>query len=124
MIVYILLLIILANMQGKSFRAEIKLLCYFVYYFIISVFSLSFATVIIRNVSQDRRLFMEYFNCQSFGVDPNNPCVLEVDRHWSLITSVILSILFMFAPYITMVYIVPVDKLKEKWQMWIKKSRP
>ena len=111
-------------MQGKSFRAEIKLLCYFVYYFIISVFSLSFATVIIRNVSQDRRLFMEYFNYQSFGVDPNNPCVLEVDRHWSLITSLILSILFMFAPYITMVYIVPVDKLKEKWQMWIKKSRP
>ena len=124
MIVYILLLIILANMQGKSFRAEIKLLCYFVYYFIISVFSLSFATVIIRDVPQDRRLFMEYFNCQSFGVDPNNPCVLEVDRHWSLITSVILPILFMFAPYITMVYIVPVDKLKEKWQMWIKKSRP
>ena len=67
---------------------------------------------------------MEYFNCQSFGVDPDNPCVLEVDRHWSLITSLVFSILFMFAPYITMVYIMPVDKLKEKWQMWIKKVGP
>ena len=116
--------IILTNMQGKSFRAETKLLCYLVYFSITSVFSLSFATVIIRNVSQDHRLFMEYFNCQSFGVDPDNPCVLEVDRHWSLIISLIYSILFMFAPYITMVYIIPVDKLKEKWQIWIKKSRP
>ena len=66
---------------------------------------------------------MKYFNCQSFGVDPDNPCVLEVDRHWAQIAALIVGILLMLAPYIMMIYIVPVDKFKEKWQMWIKKSR-
>ena len=67
---------------------------------------------------------MEYFNCQSFGVDPDKPCVLEVDRRWAQITALVVKILLMLAPYVTMVYIVPVDKFKEKLQMRIKKSGP
>ena len=117
------MVIILANMQGKSFRAETKLLCYLVYFCISTIIGLSFVTVVVRNTPKDRKLFMEYFTCQSFGVDPDNPCVLEVDRRWAQITALIVYIWLMFAPYVTMIYIVPVDKFKEKWQMWIKKSR-
>ena len=117
------MVIILANMQGKSFRAETKLLCYLVYVCISTVIGLSFVTVVVRNTPKDRKLFMEYFNCQSFGVDPDNPCVLEVDHRWVQIINLIVGILLMLAPYVTMIYIVPVDKFKEKCQMWIKKSR-
>ena len=112
-------------MQGKSFRAETKLLCFFIYFSISSIISLTFITVILRNAPQDQTLFMKHFNCQSFGVDPNKPCVLiEVDRLGVQIISLMIGTLFMFSPYIVMVYIMPVDKFKEKWQVWTKKSRP
>ena len=109
-------------MQEKNFRAETKLLCYLVYYSISTIIGLSYVTVVIKNAPKDRELFMEYFNCQSFGVDPDKPCVLEVGRRWAQITSLIVYILSMFAPYVTMIFIIPVDKFKEKWQMWIKNS--
>ena len=40
-------------MQGKSFRAETKLLCYLVYFSISTIIGLSFVTVIVRNTPKD-----------------------------------------------------------------------
>ena len=65
--ILIIMVIILANQQGKSFRAETKLLCYLVYFSISTVIGLSFVMVIVRNTPKDRKVFMEYFNCQSFA---------------------------------------------------------
>ena len=65
--ILIIMAIILANQQGKSFRAETKLLCYLVYFSISTVIGLSFVMVIVRNTPKDRKVFMEYFNCQSFA---------------------------------------------------------
>ena len=111
-------------LQANNFTAESKLMCFFVYFSITAVISFSALTVGLRNVSQNQQLFVRYFECQSFGVDPNNPCILEVDRRRDQALTFMFAVLLMFAPYTVMVYVVPVDKLKEKWQSWIKKSAP
>ena len=74
----------------------------------------------LENVSRDQELFIEYFECQSHGTDPDKPCILEVDRHSHHTLALIVAALFMFAPYILMTYIIPVDKFKEKLQPCVK----
>ena len=112
---------IILFMQEINFRAESKLMCFFMYFSITAVISLSLVTVGLRNISQNQQLFVKYFECQSFGVDPNKPCILEVDHRLDQAFILMFTVLLMFAPYATMVYIIPVDKFKEKWQQWMKK---
>lgn len=70
------------------------------------------------NSSQDKQAFTKYFNCEAFGVDSSKPCVIEVDRRRDQALLIVSSTMFVFAPYVTLIYIVPVDKIKEKWGMW------
>ena len=79
-------------------------------------------TVGLRNISQNQQLFVKYFECQSFGMDPDKPSVLEVDRRQDQAFILMFTVLLMLAPYAMMIYIIPVDKFKEKWQQWMKRS--
>ena len=110
-------------MQGNNFRAESKLLCFFIYFSVTTVISLTVVSLGLGKKSQDQQLFIRYFKCQSFGVDPVNTCVLEVDRRWDQALTLMFSTLIMFAPYVMMIYIIPVDKFKEKWQIWIQRNK-
>ena len=53
--------------------------------------------------------------CEAFGSDPDDPCVLEVDRHRDHAFTILAIIVHSFAPCVALVYIVPVDKVKAQW---------
>jgi hypothetical protein len=47
--------------------------------------------------------------CEAIGFDPDNPCVLEVDRHRDHALDILAFTIQSFAPCIALVYIIPVD---------------
>ena len=104
-------------MQGHNFKAESKLLVFFLYFAIAVALSLIFFTIGSRNIAQYQQGFMDYFVCEAFGVDPDNPCVFEVDRRGDQAFTIASYAMYALGPYVTLVYIVPVDKVKEKWRV-------
>ena len=62
--------------------------------------------------------------CEAFGSDPDNPCTLEVDRHRDHALIILaLSTIQNFAPYVALVYIIPVDKVKARWNKLFTNSK-
>ena len=53
--------------------------------------------------------------CEAFGLNPDNPCILEVDRHIDYALTVLAGIVINLAPYVALVYIIPLDKVKAQW---------
>jgi hypothetical protein len=53
--------------------------------------------------------------CEAFGSDPDNPCVLELDRHRDHALDILALTIQSFAPCVALVYIIPVDKVKARW---------
>ena len=103
------------NFSQRSYiRAEMKLLCFFFYFCFAAIFS--YTVLVIggfHSILQDTLLFLQYFSCEAYGVDPSSPCVLEVDRRQDQSLILLSNIMLIFAPYITLIYIVPVNKVKD-----------
>ena len=53
--------------------------------------------------------------CEALGLDPDDLCVLEVDRHTDHALTIVAIIVQSIAPCVTLVYIIPVDKVKNQW---------
>ena len=63
-------------------------------------------TIGLRNTSRYQQGFNDYFMCEAFGLDPDNPCTLEVERHRDHALTILALTIQNFAPYVALVYIV------------------
>jgi hypothetical protein len=61
--------------------------------------------------------------CEAFGFDPDNPCVLEVDRHRDHALTILAITVQNLAPCVALVYIIPVDKVKAQWNKLLTNSK-
>ena len=55
---------------------------------------------------------MDYFICEAFGTNINDPCVFAVNRRGIQAIATATYGMYMIGPYATLVFIVPMDKLK------------
>ena len=101
-------------LQGRSFTAEFKLL-WFLFYFSFAT-SCGFALIGARSgkLQQNQQLYFDYFFCETFGIDPDNPCVLDVDGYVDQSLRIATNATFTFTPYIILIYILPVGRLVRK----------
>ena len=91
----------------------------FVFYFaFVNTFSLIFFTIGSRDVSQNQTGFEDYFVCEAFGADPEDSCVFEVDRQADQTFTIASYVTYTMGPYATLVYTVPIDKVKNRWKKW------
>lgn len=90
----------------------------FLYFSLSVVISLTFVTLASRNATQQQQGFAEYFLCESTGSDDY---VLKVDRSGDHAFCIVSFAMFAFAPYVTLVYIIPDKKIKAKWRSWYNK---
>ena len=102
-------------MQGGNLRAECRLLIFLFYFAFAVALNLVLFTIGLRNADRNQQEFNNYFTCEAFGSDPDDPCVLEVDRHRDHALTILAIIVQSIAPCITLVYIIPVDKVKTQW---------
>ena len=58
--------------------------------------------------------FDQYFRCEAFGYNPQNPCVLQVDRSSYIALNIVSYSTYVLAPYVSFVYIIPFEKVKNK----------
>ena len=105
-----------------NFRAESKLMVFFLYYAFAVTLSLIFFTIGSRNTALYTQGFTDYFSCEAFGVDPDDPCVFEVDRRGDQILTFISIGMYSIGAYVALICIAPVDKIKEKSKMWLRSS--
>ena len=80
-------------------------------------------TIGLRNGFQYQQAFNDYFTCEAFGSDPDNPCTLEVDRHRDHALTIFALTIQNFATYVALVYIIPVDKVKARWNKLFTNSK-
>lgn len=109
-------------MQGNNFRAEAKLLVFFLYFAFAVNLSLIFFTIALGNTAKNQEEFTKYFTCEALGADSDDPCILEVDRQGNQGFNIVSYAMYAISPFITLVYVVPVDKIKERWRTWRHKS--
>jgi hypothetical protein len=102
-------------LQGGNLRAECRLLVFLFYFAFALALNLILFTIGLRNAFQYQEGFDDYFTCEAFGFDPDNTCVLEVDRHRDHALTVLALTVHNFAPCVALVYIIPVDKVKAQW---------
>jgi hypothetical protein len=111
-------------LQGGNIRAEIRLLILFLFYFAFAVvLNLILYTIGLRNAFQYQQGLNDYFMCEAFGFDPDNPCVLELDQHRDHALTIFAIIIQSFAPCVALVYIIPVDKVKARWNKSLTNSK-
>ena len=111
---HLLLLSYYLLLQNNNYTVEIKLLCVFLYFSLPVIISLTLFTVASRKATQQQQGFAEYFFCEATGSDN---CVLKVDRLGDHAMSVVVSFaVFAFAPYVSLIYILPGEKVKAKWR--------
>ena len=99
--------------QNNNYTAEIKLLCVFVYFSVAVTVSLTLFTVASQRAVQHQIGFVEYFQCEAIGSDD---CILEVDRRGDQAFNVLSYAMFPIAPYVTLIYIIPAEKVKAKFR--------
>ena len=104
--------------QGNNFTAEFKLLCFFFYFSVGTIYGLTVITTRLGSFPQNQKLYNDYFQCEAFGVDLGSVCVLEVDGHRDQALSMASNAMFIFAPYIILIYIIPVEKTMERLRIW------
>ena len=108
-------------MQGRHYTAEFKLLCFFFYYSIVTTFGLALLAARSGKYQQNQQLYLNYFFCESFGIVPDNPCVLEVDGYRDRSLLILSYTGFIFTPYIILIYILPVERLMKRVKLNMKK---
>ena len=102
------------SMQGGNLRGECRLLA-FLFYFAFAV-GVNLILVAIGNVSQNQQGLENYFTCEAFGLDPDDPCILETDRHREHALTIAGLVVYTIGPYATLVYATPVEKIKYQWR--------
>jgi hypothetical protein len=110
-------------LQGGNLRAEFRLLIFLFYFAFALALNLILFTIGLRNAFQYQKGFDDYFTCEAFGFDPDNPCVLEVDRHRDHALTILALTVQNFAPCIALVYFIPVDKVKARWNKSLTNSK-
>ena len=95
-------------LQGRNFTAEFKLLCFFFYFSITTICGLALIGVRSGRSYQNQLLYSDYFLCETFGIDADDPCVLEVDGYKDQSLLLATSAMLIFAPCIILIYILPV----------------
>ena len=58
--------------------------------------------------------YIDYFTCEGFGIDSNDPCILNVDRTETLTFTSIAYFGHAMGPYATLIFIFPINKIREK----------
>ena len=101
-------------MQGRNYTAEFKLLCFFFYFSIATTFGHALIGARLGKIQQNRQIYSDYFLCESFGIVPDNPCVLEVDGYRDRSLLILSYAAFIFTPYIILIYILPVERLMKR----------
>ena len=110
-------------MQGRSnLTAESKLLVFFFYFAFASALSLILFTIASRNISKDQEGFSRYFACEAIGQHPDSPCVLTVNRLGQQALNIASFVMYTMGPYATLIYVIPVNRVKENWRIWKNKS--
>ena len=109
-------------LQGRNFTAEFKLLCFFFYFSIATVCGLALIGVSAGRSYQDQQLYSDYFLCETFGIDSDNPCVLEVNGYRVQSFIVAINAMFTLTPYVILIYILPVEKLVKRVKTVLEKS--
>ena len=102
--------------QAKNIRAETRLLVFFFYFAISTALSLMLLLAGSRNASQNLQGIYDYFSCEVRGIngDNINPCTFDVDRIEEQAFSIASFVAYTLGPYSTLVYVIPVDKVKDK----------
>ena len=103
-------------MQHGNRKAECRLLVFLFYFAFASGLTLMLFTIGSGNVFQNQQGLKNYFACEALGSDPDNPCVLEVNRYRDHALKVIALTVYTIGPYATLVYVIPVDKVKDQWR--------
>ena len=70
---------------------------------------------------QNQQLYLDYFFCEKFGIDPDNPCMLEVNGYMGQSLQIATYATYTFTPYIILIYILPVERLWGKVKLNMKK---
>ena len=108
-------------LQGRNFTAEFKLLWFLFYFSIAIICGLALIGARFGKSQQNQQLYFDYFFCEMFGIDPDNPCVLEVDGYRDQSLRIATNAMFTFTPYIILIYILPVERLMRKLKLTMKK---
>ena len=100
--------------------AERKLLFVFVYYVVVIVFILLGFTLRVRG----REIFLSeilcYFQCESHGVDPENPCDTSgYDNSLNVVMTAIAYVLLGVFPLANFIFVVNVGELKQNIKKWL-----
>ena len=104
----------LRQSKNKIGTAERKLLIVFVYYVIVIVAALFGASLRVRDREHVNNEIQCYFQCESRGVDPSNPCDTSGYNNPVTITmSTISFILLGLFPLVNFIFVVNIGELKE-----------
>ena len=94
--------------------AERKLLIVFVYYVVLTVVALTAFTLIVQDAEKLISARLLYFQCESKGIDPDNPCDpnIHIKLDHVALTSLSYILLGLF-PVVNFVFVISVRDLKE-----------
>ena len=67
-----------------------------------------------RNAPQNLRRLYDYFSCEVLGINGDNPCTFDVDRIEEQAFTIASFLAYTLGPYSTLVYVIPVDRVKDK----------
>lgn len=101
----------------KIGTAERKILIVFVYYIILAVVALTAFTLTIRDEEDFSSAVLSYFQCESKGVDPNNPC--DTSSYTTLLHIALTSLSYILLglfPMINFIFVISVRELKQYMQ--------
>ena len=100
-------------MDLKLTTAEKKLILVFAYYIVFGVLALVLFSVTFRDLDEFRDSVTDYFVCEAFGEDPDNPCPRDYEdfRHRDLESAVYL--LMGFIPVVSLVFIINIESVKK-----------
>ena len=92
------------------------MLVFYLYYAFGVALSFILFTIGSRNASQDQQGLIDYFTCEAFGIDSNDPCILNVDHTETLAFTSVAYFGHAMGPYATLIFIFPINKIREKWR--------
>ena len=110
-----------ARIQNINVSAESKLLVFFIYFALAIGIDLIIIMVGIRISIQQQQGITNYFSCEALGVNVDDPCVLEVSRLKSRVLITLTNVFGAITPYVILIYIVPVKKIKDVFGTWRKR---
>lgn len=106
--------------KSKIETAERKLLFVFVYYVFVIVFILLGFSLRVKGRETFLREVMCYFECESRGVDPDNPCDKSgYESDFQLVMTAIAYVLLGVFPLANFIFIVNIRQSKKHMERWL-----